>query len=139
MCVHVFPNFHFFQLARRRSLDVSSNDVVIPENKDKADKDGARPLSQEGQLEEKRTEGDETQDPVNDEDLYSQRNLELQAKLLYSENEEDLLPPVVYFRNSLSLSRDPPISSLLELNILPRFVQLLSIAKDPKLHVRLCD
>ena len=111
----------------------------MPENKDKVDKDGAQPLSQEEQFEERKAEEDEMQEPGDDEDPYSQKNLESQAKLLYSEKEEDLLPPVVYFRKLVSKSANPPISSLMELNILPRFVQLLSITKDPKLHVRLCD
>ena len=138
MCM-CFSNFHFFQLARRRGLDVSSSDVDMPENKDEVDKDGAKPMSQEEQVEERQTEEDEMQELGDDEDTYSQRNLQSQAKLLYSENEEDLLPPVAYFRKFMSKSMHPPISSFMELNILPRFVQLLSIAKDPKLHVRLCD
>ena len=111
----------------------------MSENEDKVDEDGPQSMSQEGQMEARKTEEDEMQEPGDDEDTYSQRNLESQAKLLYSENEEDLLPPVVYFRKFISQSGDPPISSFMELNILPRFVQLLSIAKDPKLHVRLCD
>ena len=114
----------------------------MPENKDEVDEDGAQPLSQEGQMKIlyfMKTEEDEMQEPGDDEDTYSQRNLESQAELLYSENEDDLLPPVVYFRKFMSTPPNPPISSLMELNILPRFVQLLSIAKDPKLHVRLCE
>ena len=137
--MYVFPNFYFFQLARRRGLDVLSNDVDISENEDKVDEDGPQSMSQEGQMAARKTEEDEMQELGDDEDTYSQRNLESQAKLLYSENEEDLLPPVVYFRKFMSKSMHPPISSFMELNILPRFVQLLSIAKDPKLHVRLCN
>ena len=137
--MYVIQIFHFFQLARRRGLSASSIDVDIPENKDSVDEDGPQPMSQEGQMEERQTEEDEMQEPGDDEDPYSQRNLESQAKLLYSENEDNLLPPVVYFRKLMSKSADPPISSFMELNILPRFVQLLSIAKDPKLHVRLCN
>ena len=66
----------------------------------------------------------------------NQEQMEAQAKLLYSENESDLLEPVKYFRQMLSV-RDPPISEFIDLNILPRFVQLLSCAKDPVLRVGL--
>ena len=87
----------------------------MPENKYEVDKDGAQPLSQEGQVEIlyfMKTEEDEMQEPGDNEDTYSQRNLESQAELLYSEN-EDLLPPVVYFRKFMSKSANPPISSLI--------------------------
>ena len=87
----------------------------MPENKDDFDKNGAQPLSQEEQVEERKTEEDKMQEPGDDKDAFSQRNLESQAKLLYSENEEDLLPPVVYFRKLVSKSANPPISSLMEL------------------------
>ena len=71
-------------------------------------------------------------------DPSSQENMEAKAKLLYSENDSDLLEAVVYFRKLLAVS-DPPISRIIDLNILPRFVQLLSCAKDPALHVSLLD
>ena len=71
-------------------------------------------------------------------DPHSQEEMEAQAKLLYSENESDLLKSVIYFRKFLSVF-NPPISKVIDLNILPRFVQLLSCAKDPVLHVSLLD
>ena len=70
------------------------------------------------------------------ENPYTQEKMEAKAKLLYSENECDLLEPVRYFRRMLSV-RNPPISDFIDLNILPRFVQLLSCAKDPALCVGL--
>ena len=71
-------------------------------------------------------------------DPHSQEEMEAQAKLLYSENERDLLEPVTYFRKMLSVV-NPPISKVIDLNILPRFVQLLSCAKDPALRVCLIE
>ena len=69
---------------------------------------------------------------------YTQENMEAKAKLLYSENESDLLESVKYFREMLSNNiHNPPISKFVDLNILPRFVQLLSCAKDPALCVGL--
>ena len=71
-------------------------------------------------------------------DPHSQEEMEAQAKLLYSENERDLLESVIYFRKILCV-RNPPISKVIDLNILPQFVQLLSCAKNPVLHVSLLD
>ena len=159
----VYDILSVIQLAKRRGINVSSDDVDLQEWKNDTDEDHSQPLSQGGQMDEQDVEQDEIQEQMdssvvsscqvmkkegsppdpkkqNEEDSYAQETLESQAKLLYSENEEDLLLPAVYFRkfmSQLSQSANPPISSFMELNILPRFVQLLSIAKDPKLHVRL--
>ena len=71
-------------------------------------------------------------------DPYTQEEMEAKAKLLYSKNGSDLLEPVTYFRKMLSV-QDPPITKVIDLNVLPRFVQLLSCAEDPALRVSLLD
>ena len=83
-------------------------------------------------------DGKEDDEEIMKNDPYTQEEMEAKAKLLYSENDSDLLEPVVYFRRYLAVD-DPPIAKVIDLNILPRFVQLLSCAKDPVLHVCLIE
>ena len=126
---------------------------VLGDNSDVEDSQMSQGLVEEDLMQEKverdeRTPGggdcdeDGKEDDINKEkkenDPYTQEKLEAKAKLLYLENDSDLLEPVVYFRKFLGVV-DPPISKVIDLNILPRFVQLLSCAKDPALHVSLVD
>ena len=135
---------------------------VLGDNSDVEDSEMSQGLVEEELLQEEVERDEQTpgggdcdevgkEDDINkdkkENDPHSQEEMEAQAKLLYSENESDLLEPVTYFRKILSVRNPPiidfnilpPISKVIDLNILPRFVQLLSCAKDPVLHVRLLD
>ena len=133
--------------------DRSLEEDVLDDNSDVEDSQMSQGLVEEELMQEAVERDEQTpgggdcdevgkEDDINKEkkenDPHSQEEMETQAKLLYSENERDLLEPVIYFRKILCV-RNPPISKVIDLNILPRFVQLLSCAKDPVLHVSLLD
>ena len=145
------------KFARRRMVGVNQDDRsleegdVLGDNSDVEDSQMSQGLVEEELMQEEveqdeRTPGgsdcdeDDEEDDINKEkkknDPYTQEKMEAEAKLLYSENESDLLEPVKYFRKMLSVC-NPPISEFIDLNILPRFVQLLSCTKDPVLRVGL--
>ena len=104
-------------------------------------------MSQGETLQDRQAQGDKMEEEPSkgreEDSLYSLEEMKEQAKLLYSKNEEDLLGPVTYFRKCLIrqclLPHQPDIpvdfSSVVELGILPRIMELLSTVKSDELKV----
>jgi hypothetical protein len=127
------------QFAMKRELGSKSIDSIPLENNE-------QPISQWQTVQEETTEEDEMQQEPDvhkkeEKNLYTSKEIKEQAKLLYSENEEDLLGPVSYFRKYLVEKCMPSCesgdvvnaSSVVDLGILPRIMELLSTAKGHEL------
>jgi hypothetical protein len=86
---------------------------------------------------EERYSGSEESDDVDEGkvDPKFQAELEEHVKMLNSEKEEDLRHSVAFFEKSLEDEYDPPVFAILDLNILPRCIQLLSSPKYAQLHM----
>jgi hypothetical protein len=89
---------------------------------------------------EERYSGSEESDEVDEGKVDSKFRAELEThvKLLHSENEKDFHHAVAFFKKRLEDRYNPPISAILDLNILPRCIQLLSSPEYVQQHVRLC-